>query len=108
MSANQQESYSTQGRPHRQEGPKNHFLAFGLSIVLTMLSFAAVMYGELDRGFVLAFIVISAIVQATFQLVYWMHMKDRDHQYPIVFISFGAVIAITAVLSGVYWSWWFV
>lgn len=97
---------STEDRHYRHEGPKNHYLSFVLSILLTMLAFAAVIYGGLDRAFVLWFIVILAIVQAVFQLVYWMHMKDRGHTYAILFMSMGAVIALTAFAAAVYWMWW--
>ncbi len=61
----------------RHEGPRNHYLSYIVSILLTMLAFAVVLYGGLDPAFIMIFIVTLALVQAVFQLIFWMHMKDR-------------------------------
>lgn len=101
-----QHSAQQEGNQHRHhEGPKNHYLAFALSIVLTLLAFIAVM-ANLGRTFTIIFIVFLAIVQVVFQLAFWMHMKDKGHLYPIIGISFGAFIALTGVAAAVYWIWW--
>jgi cytochrome c oxidase subunit IV len=99
-SAPQQES----ARSHH-EGPRNHYVAFALSIVLTILAFAAV-NANLGKTFTLSFIVLLAIIQAAFQLFVWMHMKDKGHFYAKISIAFGAFIAFTALVSAVYWMWW--
>lgn len=96
---------------HRHEGPKNHLLAFALSILLTGFSFIAVAYGiaegtHMERWFVLSFIVILAIFQAIVQLTYWMHMKDKGHGWATLFICMGFFIALTAVISALFWIWW--
>jgi cytochrome c oxidase subunit IV len=92
-------------RKHRHEGPRNHMLAFALSLILTALAFIAVANFELEPWFVVAFISILALFQAVIQLAYWMHMKDRGHFFPIVGIAMGFVVALTAVASGVFMSW---
>ena len=71
-----------------------------------MLSFAAVLYGDLSVGFVIAFIIILGVVQAIFQLAIWMHMKDRGHAFPILFIFMGFVTAMTAIIAALFWMWW--
>lgn len=100
------ESASNEQRRHRVEGPRNHYITFVISILLTMLAFAAVAFGDLDPRFVISFIVVLAIVQAVFQLAYWMHMKDRGHNLPILFIFTGGFVALLAVISAIYWMWW--
>jgi cytochrome c oxidase subunit 4 len=97
---------STGNERHRLEGPRNHYLSYIISIVLTMLAFAMVLYGGLDRSFIIMFLVGLAIVQIIFQLAYWMHMKDRGHFFPILGLAFGAFVALTAVIMSVYWLWW--
>lgn len=92
-------------RKRHHEGPRNHYLSFALSIVLTILAFAAV-NADLSRSFTLMFIVVLALVQVLFQLAFWMHMKDKGHFYAKVGIAFGAFIAFTGVISAVYWMWW--
>lgn len=94
------------GERHRLEGPRNHYLSYIVSILLTMLAFAVVLYGGLDRSFILIFIVSLGIIQILFQLAYWMHMKERGHMIPVIGLAFGAFIALTAVVAAVYWMWW--
>ncbi|ALS24255.1 MULTISPECIES: cytochrome C oxidase subunit IV family protein [Paenibacillus] len=94
------------GERHRLEGPKNHYLSYIVSILLTMLAFAVVLYGGLDRTFIIIFIVGLGIVQILFQLAYWMHMKDRGHMFPIIGLAFGTFIALTVVAAAVFWMWW--
>lgn len=99
--------HSTVGQErHRLEGPKNHYLSYIISIVLTMLAFAIVLYGGIDRSFIILFLVGLAVVQIIFQLAYWMHMKDRGHFFPILGLCFGTFVALTAVVMAVFWLWW--
>jgi cytochrome c oxidase subunit 4 len=97
---------STDGQRHREEGPRNHYLSYIISIVLTVLSFAVVMYGGLDHAFVYMFLVALALIQVVFQLAYWMHMKDKGHLFPIGGIIFGFIVALTAVAAAVWMVWW--
>jgi len=106
MSADHQHTSSAPKVRHKLEGPKNHYLTFAASIILTMLAFAAVMYGGMSRAFLVPFLIFMAVVQVVMQLAYWMHMKDRGHVYAIIGLAFGAIIALTAVAAGVYWIWW--
>lgn len=99
-------SSSAGGGRHRVEGPKNHFITYLVSILLTMLAFAAVIYGGLDRSFLYAFLIGMAFVQVLFQMAIWMHMKEREHLYPIIGIVFGLFVALGGVLAAVYWTWW--
>lgn len=91
---------------HKVEGPRNHYLAYIISILLTMLSFAIVIYGGLDHSFLVAFLLGLAITQAMFQVYVWMHGKERGHFIPLLFLFTGALIAITAAIAAVYWIWW--
>lgn len=81
-------------------------MTYILSILLTMLAFAVVLYGGLDRSFILIFIVGLGIVQALVQLLFWMHAKERGHLFPLIFIAGGAFIALTGVAAAVFWMWW--
>ncbi|GAA3410013.1 cytochrome C oxidase subunit IV family protein [Paenibacillus hodogayensis] len=98
-------SASDAGKRHIHEGPKNHYLSFIFSIVLTLLAFVVV-YAEIGRTFTILFILVLGIIQAVFQLAFWMHMKDRGHAYAITGIAFGFIIALTGVAAVTYWIWW--
>jgi cytochrome c oxidase subunit 4 len=101
------ESTDSVKRKGNHEGPRNHFLAFGLSLLLTLLAFVAIIYQHvLETWFLLSFIVLLAILQAVIQAVFWMHLKDRGHLQQRIFIISGAFVALTAVIMAVYWVWW--
>ena len=104
---NTQQAVDAVKRGNAHEGPRNHFLAFGLSIALTVLAFLAVIYIDvLETWFVLSFIVLLAIIQAVIQAAFWMHLKDPGHLMQRVFLLFGALIGITAFIMAIYWVWW--
>lgn len=90
----------------KHESPMNHYLSYIMSILLTMLAFAVVLYGGLDRSFILVFIVSLALVQALIQLLFWMHAKERGHFMPLLFLAAGFFVALSAVVAAVYWMWW--
>jgi cytochrome c oxidase subunit IV len=106
MSADNQHTTSGPRIRHKLEGPRNHYLTFAGSIILTMLAFAAVLYGGMSKAFLVPFLIFMALVQVILQLTYWMHMKDRGHTFAIIGLSFGSIVALTAVAAGVYWIWW--
>jgi cytochrome c oxidase subunit 4 len=94
-------------RTEGHEGPKNHIVGFAISIFLTILAFVAVANIEtLDRTFVLMLLVAMAIVQVVVQLAFWMHMKDKGHFFPVLFLATGCFIVFTAVIMSQYWVWW--
>lgn len=105
MSSHSHEAAAPSKR-HKLESPMNHYLSYIMSIILTMLAFAVVIYGGLDRSFILIFIISLAIVQAVVQLLFWMHAKERGHFLPLLFMAVGAIIALTAIISAIYWMWW--
>jgi cytochrome c oxidase subunit 4 len=103
--ANHSHEASTVKKREKQESPRNHYFTYILSILLTFLAFAAVVYGDLDRSLMLIFIIGLGVVQAIVQLLFWMHAKDKGHFFPLLFIGIGALVALTAVAAGVYWIW---
>jgi cytochrome c oxidase subunit 4 len=101
-----QQHTSSAGIRHKLEGPKNHYLSYIVSILLTMLAFAAVLYGGLDRAFLVMFLISLGLIQSIFQLTYWMHMKERGHLLPIIGLAMGGFVALSAAVTAIYWVWW--
>lgn len=101
-----QETKTPVSKRQKHDGPGPHILSYILSILLTMIAFAAVMFGTLDVTFVLIFIVVLAVIQVIIQLAYWMHMKDRGHTMPIIFIAGGVLLIAPVVVTAVFWMWW--
>ena len=71
------------------EGPRNHLITFALSLLLTFLAFMAAANQSLSTGFVIFLLVAMAFSQAIMQLAYWMHLKDKGHFYPRLFLTIG-------------------
>lgn len=104
---NHEQSAAPRVERHRHEGPRNHIISFAISIFLTILAFIAIIYQDLvDSTFLWMFLLTLAIIQAVVQLAFWMHMKDRGHLMPVIFFATGTFIALTAVITGLYWVWW--
>lgn len=81
---------------------KSYVIGFVLSLILTALSFGAVMSGALPHGAILPAIVILAVAQLVVQLFYFMHLgsaSERDNT--AIFIFTGLIIAI--VVAGSLW-----
>jgi cytochrome c oxidase subunit 4 len=93
-------------RRHTHEGPQKHLIAFIFSLVLTLIAFAAVAAGDMNRSFVLILLVTMAILQVIIQLGFWMHMKDKGHLFPIIGIITGSFVAFTCVIMAIYWVFW--
>ena len=106
MSENQAASAQEQApRRHRVEGPQKHIIAFILSLVLTIIAFAAVASG-ISASFIYVILIVMAVIQVLVQLSYWMHLKDKGHLFPIISICAGVVLVIAMTVMALYWVWW--
>jgi cytochrome c oxidase subunit 4 len=88
------------------EGPRNHFISFGISMALTLLAFVAVANGEFGHTFKVTFIIVLAFIQVAVQLAFWMHMKDRGHIFPIVGLATGFFVFLTCLYMALKLLWW--
>ncbi|MGV3487997.1 MAG: cytochrome C oxidase subunit IV family protein [Tuberibacillus sp.] len=83
-----------------------YFVSFGLMIVFTVLAFLAVYFRKSINDYLIAFFIVTmAVVQVAFQLYYFMHMKDKDHGFPSLFLYGGATVVFLTVLSFVTIVW---
>jgi cytochrome c oxidase subunit 4 len=106
MTDNHSASHEAGTQRHRLEGPQKHIIVFVLSMVLTIIAFAAVASGDLNKMFVIFLLLGMAIVQVFAQLAFWMHMKDRGHLFPIIGIVGGAFVVVMLVALALLWTWW--
>jgi len=90
----------------RPEGSKKHVIAFVFSILLTFISFALVMAGEINTDFVYIMLVVLAIIQVFVQMAFWMHMKDKGHGFAIIGILTGVIVVFTCVIMALFWTTW--
>ncbi|SEU29706.1 cytochrome C oxidase subunit IV family protein [Paenibacillus sp. NFR01] len=91
---------------HRPEGPQRHIVVFVFSAVLTLIAFAAVAAGGVNAAFAVILLLVMAVLQVILQMGFWMHLKDKGHLLPILFMSGGFFIAGTCIVMALYWVWW--
>jgi len=104
--SNNQSAAEQNTRRHKVEGPKKNIIAFIFSILLTLIAFATVMSGEINKDFTYIILVAAACLQVFVQLAFWMHMKDRGHTFAIIGILGGVFVMFLCVIMAVYWVWW--
>lgn len=106
MTADQHQSEHAVKRRHRVEGPQKHIIVFIFSIVLTAIAFAAVAAGDVNPAFTIILLLVMAVLQVFVQMGYWMHLKDKGHMMPIIFMMGGFFVAGLAIIMAIYWVWW--
>lgn len=85
---------------------RHHLISFVMMLALTILAFAAVAYGGASGKFVALFILLLAVIQAAFQMFYFMHLKEKDHGFPAGFIASGLTVAILTVATLMTLIWY--
>ncbi|NBJ70775.1 MULTISPECIES: cytochrome c oxidase subunit IVB [Clostridia] len=89
-----------------KEEMKKQLITFVLMIGFTIVAFAIVATNAMDKMFAVPLLLILAVVQVGFQFYYFMHMKDRGHEFPSVMIYggvFAAMLTIAALVAIVWW-----
>lgn len=108
------EKSAAQVKLHRERGKKSmrgQVIMFALMIFMTIISFSMVLASQADiAGFsiymVMPVLLLFAAVQAALQLFYFMHMNEKGHSVPQMFMFLGALIAFLTVLTFVTIVWW--
>ncbi|RFA37603.1 cytochrome c oxidase subunit IVB [Virgibacillus dokdonensis] len=89
-----------------KEEMKKQLITFVLMIGFTIVAFAIVATEAMDKMFAVPLLLILAVVQVGFQFYYFMHMKDKGHEFPSVMIYGGVFAAMLTVAALVAIVWW--
>jgi cytochrome o ubiquinol oxidase operon protein cyoD len=82
---------------------KGYMVGFVLSIVLTAIPFAMVMFPSLSHGTILAGILTMAVIQVIVHVLYFLHLDGSLQQrWNVVAFAFTLMIALI-VVSGSVW-----
>jgi len=99
-------SHSTTGQGGASHGSvKSYLTGFILSIILTAIPFAMVMFGKgsFSHGAILGIVVATAVIQVFVHLVYFLHMNtSSEERWNLVALIFTALI-IGIVVVGSLW-----
>ena len=99
------------GQKRAKESMRSQVMMFSLMIFLTLVSFTTVMAYNAEvigfsRYFIMPTLMLLAAVQVGLQLYYFMHMKEKGHGTPAMFIYSGALLAFLVVLTFLTIVWW--
>lgn len=78
---------------------RKQIIVFVLCLFLTVAAFIAVAADIIPSTFGIPFIILLAIVQLALQLLFFMHLKDKGHQWPIVFMISGIFFTVPTVVA---------
>jgi cytochrome o ubiquinol oxidase operon protein cyoD len=82
---------------------ESYVTGFILSLVLTALSFGAIMTGVLPRELMLPTITLLAVVQLLVQLLFFLHLGTAPDQRNNTVIFLLTTLLITTVVGGSLW-----
>ncbi|MEK5039685.1 cytochrome C oxidase subunit IV family protein [Sporosarcina sp. FSL K6-3457] len=99
------------GRKRAKNAMRNQIMMFALMIFMTLISFAMVTAYQSEvagfsQYFVIPTLLLFAVVQIALQLFYFMHMNEKGHGIPQMFMFTGALLAFVFVLTFVSIVWW--
>ncbi|KWV58476.1 cytochrome o ubiquinol oxidase subunit IV [Rhizobium altiplani] len=82
---------------------KSYVIGFGLSLLLTGLSFGTVMSGLVRDDLVLPAITVLAVAQLVVQLVFFLHLGTAPEQRNNTTIFVLTIMLIAIIVSGSLW-----
>ncbi len=91
-------------RRERTKEMRHQMVSFGLMIFLTFVAFGLVAM-EMDAAFVIPIVIGMAFLQVILQFYYFMHMKDKGHEYIKLMMLTGMFFAIAFVTTFIYIVW---
>ncbi|MHA6258586.1 cytochrome C oxidase subunit IV family protein [Sporosarcina sp. CAU 1771] len=99
------------GQRRAKKSMQHQIMMFSLMIFMTIMSFTMVIANNQEvlgfsKYFVIPTLMLFAAVQVGLQLYYFMHMQEKGHGTPAMFMYTGAVFGFAVVLTFVTIVWW--
>ncbi|WP_186669493.1 cytochrome C oxidase subunit IV family protein [Sporosarcina sp. BP05] len=99
------------GQRRARKSMRGQIMMFSLMIFLTIMSFSMVMAYQADvigfsKYLIIPTLMLFAAVQVGLQLYYFMHMNEKGHGIPQMFMYTGVILAFTVVLTFSTIIWW--
>ena len=99
------------GQRRGRKAMRSQVIMFSLMIFLTLTSFTIVLASNAEvigfsKYYVIPVIMLFAAVQVGLQLYYFMHMQEKGHGTPAMFMYSGALLAFLVVLTFLTIVWW--
>ncbi len=99
------------GRRRAKSAMRNQIMMYSLMIFMTLMSFTMVTAYESDvvgfsKFFVIPALLLFAVVQIGLQLYYFMHMNEKGHGIPQMFLFTGLMLGLIFPLTFATIVWW--
>ncbi|MFC3419798.1 cytochrome C oxidase subunit IV family protein [Salinicoccus hispanicus] len=91
-------------RRERTREMRQQVISFSLMIFLTFTAFGLVAM-DIDSQFVIPIVIGMAFIQVILQFFYFMHMKDKGHEFAKLFMLTGIFLALSFVVTFIYIVW---
>jgi cytochrome o ubiquinol oxidase operon protein cyoD len=89
-------NHSAGGASHGSS--KSYMIGFILSVILTVIPFGLVMFPSMDKGTILAIVLVFAVIQVIVHLVYFLHLdRSSEQRWNVIAFIFSAVIILFLV-----------
>lgn len=94
-----------------KQSMRGQVMMFSLMIFLTLVSFSMVVAHEhevagFSKYFIVPILMLFAAVQVGLQLYYFMHMSEKGHGIPQMFMFTGALLGFLIPLTFATIVWW--
>jgi cytochrome o ubiquinol oxidase operon protein cyoD len=103
MKTAQHHSPHASGHAASHGSVKSYVIGFGLSLLLTLASFGAVMTGIVPHSMMLTAIVVLCVAQLVVQLVCFLHIGAAREQRANTAIFLCTALLIAIVVAGSLW-----
>lgn len=91
-------------RRQRTKEMRLQLTGFSFMIFLTFLAFGMVAL-DFDPTFIMGIVMLFAFIQVILQFYYFMHMKDKGHDFAKLFMIVGMFFAIAFCVTFIYIVW---
>lgn len=86
--------------------PKQHVMGFGFSLLLTIVALAVVAF-DMSYNMALAVLLVTAIAQATVQLVLFMHAGESEDKNAIyTSVLYAVFVGVVTILGSIFAMIW--
>ncbi len=91
-------------RRQRTKEMRLQLTGFSFMIFLTFMAFGMVAL-DFDPTFIMGIVMMFAFIQVILQFYYFMHMKDKGHDFAKLFMIVGMFFAIAFCVTFIYIVW---
>lgn len=91
-------------RRQRTKEMRLQLTGFSFMIFLTFMAFGMVAL-DFNATFIMGAVMLFAFIQVIMQFYYFMHMKDKGHEFAKLFMLVGMFFAISFCVTFIYIVW---